>query len=145
MSGVYDVKPYARTVLTGLGYKEHRDPFNKANIPANLIEKAFHLDQEAAQGVKNNQDNLEMNVPLRINLHKKGFRRVNDKFQEALADAETVRDAMLAPQTRLTQPYIKNVKLQSMEVTPLSESNDHAMLISFVFTFLVLVSTRRQA
>lgn len=143
MSDLSDVKPYARSVLKLLGYSEHSDPFNQNNIPQNLLDKRFFITQGAAQGVKNNQDNLEMRVPIVIAVHKKAFRNVNAKFDEAMVDAEKIRGAMLAPQTRLTQPNIKNVEFTSVEVLPLSASNEHAMVLNFGFTMLVLVSTRR--
>lgn len=143
MSDIYGVKPYGKTVLETLGYVEHKDPFNKDNIPANLKNKAFHMSQGIARTVSNHQDHLSLQVPLTISAYKQGFNNPNQKFLDALTDAERIRDAMLAPQTRLTQPHIKNVTLETMDVAPVAASNNNTMVLSFVFNMLILVSTRR--
>ncbi len=143
MSDIFTVKPFFRTILVRLGYTEHDSPFNRHNIPANLIDKKFYMHQDTIVGIKNNQDHQEMEVPIRISVHKKGFRQPTQKFQECMTAAEAIRDAVLAPKTRLTQPAIKNVRLLDISVEPISETNDHQMLISLSFTALVMVSTRQ--
>jgi hypothetical protein len=142
MSGLYDTKPYARLVLNKLGYQEHTDPFSKDNVPGPLLDKRYCLSQGQATVWKQNQDNMDLTQPLQVNLHRKGFKQQNAKFQEALAAAEVIRDAMIAPKTRLTQPYIKDVRLLSMEIQALGQTNDHSMLITFVFNVSVLISQR---
>lgn len=142
MSDIYGVKPYARTILLGLGYKEHKTLFSDEDLPNAIVDKAFFLTQNPVTGVSNNQDFQQMTVPLQVRVYKKTFRRESEKFQEAMTAAEVIRDAFLAPRTRLTQPKIKNVSFATLDVVPVAGDNPHAMIVNLTFNFMVIVSTR---
>jgi hypothetical protein len=111
----------ARGEAVGLTY--HDDAFNIENISSSVIDKAFGFLIAGFSGVKLNQHDQEILVPIEIVFYVKGYRTSTDGLDSALLYAENLIKEVEAPSKRLGQS-IKNITLGSCTIEPM-ESNDN--------------------
>lgn len=140
---ISEVRDYARVVLKSLGYQEWKDAFNVDNIPSTLLDKVFHVEHGIASQRQNNQQNLELIAPFSVTMFRKGFRDPNAALDDAAVLTDTIIKEFLAPENRLTQQgTIKNIAFESAEMTPISASNDNAVLVKVAFSALCVQCLR---
>ncbi|HNC40332.1 MAG TPA: hypothetical protein PK522_00960 [Nitrosomonas sp.] len=133
------VRPYITARLTALGYKEHVDPFNDENIPASLVDGAFHQLMLPISGVDRNSVAQGLDVPVQVKVLMTGYRNPEEALTQSIANAESIiSDITLHSNYVNNAPPITGVFLDSLEFGPYSvESNDNIVQAVFVFRFKV--------
>lgn len=96
-------KSYFRSRCTDLSLKEWKDGFARDNIPANIIDRSYHLEVGPAVGVSLNQNDQLINMQITVHIFVKGFRDVASGIDTALLLTENLITESLDPATRLTQ------------------------------------------
>jgi hypothetical protein len=139
-TGVTAIRPYFRTQLDALGYREWKDGFNTSNIPATLLKNSYHI--EAVTGSRfgsydQRTQDIEQDVTIRLFL--KGYRYPADAIDDALSNIDTILTRVLEPSRRLGSS-IKNIYFQNYQVLPLSETNDNAAILEITFSCLIIFS-----
>ena len=133
-----DVKGYFQAVLENEGYSEHDDPFDSANIPGNIIDKAFFIDFGPFTGVTLSMKDLETRVPVSISVFVKGFNSPVAARDAGIQIAETIVKEAVRPTKRLIFP-ITNVNFLTADFTPLSADNDQVVVVTMNFTVRILL------
>lgn len=133
------VRPYFRTHLDSLSFKEWTDAFNVENIPSNLIDGSYHLQMLQGTLEKHNMTALEINQPLTVRLFRKGFRDPASAVDQVLTDSENILNLVLKPSNRLTGS-LKNVSFSSLLIQESSDSNDNLVMLTLEFNVLVILN-----
>lgn len=140
MSGLSSVRPYFRTALNGLRYREWTDGFNFENIPSNVLNNSYHISTPSGGrrgGYDMQTQEIEQDVTVRIFL--KGYRSPALAIDNAMTRYDDLLAAVLGP-TRLGCD-IKNVYLGNMEILPLDATNDNSVILEVTFTCLIIIPT----
>lgn len=127
-------RAYFRERGEEMGLREWKDGFAFDNIPANIVDRAFHIESGLAVGVKLNQADQELNFSQTVRIFVKGFRNPASGIDTAIGLAEDfIKECVTAP-TRLTQTSgIKNVVFESASFDADSASNDNLIVASLTF------------
>jgi hypothetical protein len=119
-------KSYFRNIGLQRGLQEHRNPFSWADIPSTNFDRAFHIEAVSFPGVKQNQIDLEMEIPVTVRLFIRGFSYVYENEERIKSECEAFFTLALKASNRIVQTGgIKNVRLISIFVEPFAESNDN--------------------
>ncbi len=137
------VIPYVRTVLNGLGFKEHPESSNFENVARTHFDTRYHIEFTGAGNTKNAHDNIEIEVPFVVRIFKRYFRDTRGGRDKTLAIGDTVIDKFLEAETRLEQSAVKNIEFDTLELEELDESNDNASRLTMEFTALIIKNARR--
>lgn len=122
-------RAFLRGRLDTLGFREWEDGFNRSNIPATVIDKSYHIQVGKISSRPSNQLHHVFNYPVKINLHLKGFRNPSAAIDQGLAEAQRIMDDLLDTTQRLQTNGLKDIRPVSVEVNPISESNDNAVVV----------------
>lgn len=134
------VRSYHRSRAQALGLVEWKDGFNFSNIPANIINKSFHLEMGVATARKLNQTDQELEYPVTVRVFIKGYRDPASGIDSAIQYAEDLIKQEVTSVNRLTQTTgIKNVVFETLSIDPIAESNDNLVVASIVFRALVIL------
>lgn len=133
---------YARDMMNALGYSEWTGGFNYENIPATLFDTVYHVELEQFTGIKNNQDNQEIECPFIVRYFVNGGREPNVAIDATMVKADTIISKFLKASNRLTQANIKDIKFNNVSITSLNGTNDNSMILTLRFTAFVIISTR---
>lgn len=140
--GLVDVRPYFRARLNSLGYKEWSDGFNFDNIPENIIDKAYHIDDFEVTFESLNQTDLELDVSVTTRLFFKGFRNVKEALDICNERLDAILVEVLKPTNRLTGTLgLRNVLLSSIKKEPVDVSNDNTIRVAIVWSVQVNLCT----
>lgn len=134
-----DVKNYFRNFAVAQGLTEWRDALNIANIPENIVDKAFHVELGQFTQIQQNQDCIHLTMPLTFRFFVKAFRDTSGGYDKALAISETLLATVQAARNRATQTNIKNVQLSTGRLAPIDGSNDNTIMCEMIFSVLVIV------
>src|SRR3990167_8307594 len=134
-----DVKAYfkARLVTVDPKLREHLDGFNQENIPNNLLDKSWHLLDETTGRISQSQTCLLVNYPISLSVWLKGYKNPVGALDTARDLSEAIIKECLKHSNRATQPIIKNILFETMELSPLAQSNDNTIKITLRFIALV--------
>lgn len=128
------VRTYFRTRLNSLGYSEWDDGFNYENIPENIIDKAYHIENFEGEKVSLNQTDLEIDMKVVTRVYFKGFRTIKEALDMADEKIETILVEVLKPTNRLTGTSgLRDIQLDGFVKLPLAESNDNTILIEITW------------
>jgi hypothetical protein len=132
---------YLRERGEELGLREWKDGFNFSNIPANLVDRSFHIESNQAVGIRLNQTDQEMNFSQTVRIFVKGFRNPASGIDSAIALTEDyIKECVTAP-NRLTQTTgIKNVVFESASFDADSASNDNLIVASITFRIFCILA-----
>ena len=86
--GLTTVRPYFKARMESLGYREWKDNFNFENIPSSQLEKVYHLATENGSGIRDNQADQEIEMPIEIRFFKKGYRYVSEAYDSSIESAQ---------------------------------------------------------
>lgn len=137
-----DIRPYFRTAMLALGYKEWKDGFNFENIPANTIDGAFHIaTPSGSRRGAYSQETQEIEQDVEVRVFFKGFRDPALAIDKAMERYQLMLERILGP-TRLGCS-IKNIYLNTMQILPLNETNDNSVILEVTFTCLIIINTGR--
>jgi len=136
------VRSYFRERGEALSLREWKDGFAFDNIPANIVDRAFHIESGLAVGVKQNQTDQEFNFTTTVRIFVKGFRNPASGIDSAIGLAEDyIKECVSAP-NRLTQTSgIKNVVFESASFDADSASNDNLIVASLTFRAYSVLKT----
>jgi hypothetical protein len=132
---------YLRERGEALGLREWKDVFNFENIPANIVDRAFHIESNQAVGVKLNQADQELNFSHTVRIFVKGFRNPASGIDLAISLADDfIKECVSAP-NRLTQTSgIKNVIFENASFDADSASNDNLIVASLTFRIFSILA-----
>lgn len=132
--------PYFRARCKAIGLKEWSDGFNFDNIPASIFDKAFHVQYGTMTGIKQNQQDQEINFPVTVRIFTKGYRDPANGIDSAVELTENLLIECLKPTNRLVQNSgIKNIVFETANYEPIDASNDNAVIATINFrAFMVL-------
>lgn len=128
--------PYMRTRLNALGYSEWRDAFNAENIPASIIDGAYHLQMGTVTGGPANQLRHQFDFPVVLRVFFKGYNDPTGAVDDVLLRGDTILESVLDKANRLTQAEdIKDVYCTSVQALALAGSNDNSIILQMEFVF----------
>jgi hypothetical protein len=139
MSNFTLLRPFFRTELLALNFKEWKDAFNVTNIPSTILNNSFHI--ESVQGARRDEYNAldqPFNFDVTIRVFKKGYRTPADSIDECMTACEAITARILASDKRIGAG-IKNIFLESINITPIAASNDNAAVLEITFTCFIII------
>ena len=131
------VRPFFRTEMKALGYREHEDAFNIENIPDNILKNGFHLDTESNNSSVSEQliHNFSYNLTLRI--FKKCYKNTVECSDNADELADEIFETVLSPSKRYGE-IIKDIVPDGYTPTIYDGSNDNILVVEFKFTIKLI-------
>ena len=124
-----------------LNLREWKDGFAFDNIPANIVDRSFHIETGTVVAVKLNQTDQELNFSQTVRIFVKGFRNPASGIDSAIGLAEDFIKACVRAPVRLTQTTgIKNVVFENASFDADSASNDNLIVASLTFRVFVILS-----
>ena len=136
-----DIRPYFRTHMDALSFKEHKDAFNYANIPNTILNRSYHIETPTGGrrgGYTNQSQPIEHDCVIRVFF--KGYRYPAAAIDEAMAAYSDILDEVLETNNRLNAG-IKNIYLNDVNIQPYDASNDNLVLLEITFTCLMEICT----
>lgn len=133
------VRPMFRSIMKELGFKEWRSSLEPDNIPKTLTENVYHLRTDSVAGVKQNQNDLEMDVACTLTFAKKGMKEEVQALESGEITLQELIQETLKPANRLNTVGIKNIIFNQATPEPLATSNDNITLFRVGFTCLVVL------
>lgn len=121
------IRPYFRARLNTLGFKEWKDPFGSEQIPATLIDRAYHIEMGTISGIQ--RDNLDQATvaSVSIRIYFKGFREPEKAMDAAILNTESIIQECMAVENWMPTA-IKGVSLDSVDFEALdNELNDNVV------------------
>jgi len=136
-----NARAYMRARAEAIGLKEWKDGFDFDNIPANIVDKSFHIQSGQVVGIKNNQSDQEMNFSQTVRIFVKGFRDPASGIDSAIKVAEDYIKQCVNVANRVAQPNgIKNVVFENADFGALSPSNNNGVIASLTFRVYVILA-----
>jgi hypothetical protein len=132
---------YSRARMVALGRTEWEDP-DFSSIPKQRLSTSFHVTPGESRTLAVHNDNIDVECPVTVRVPYAPNRKPTNLADSAIAFGKSVVTTFLNPATRLTDSGIKNVRFGSMEIEPLSDSNDNGVIVKLEFIALVILSTR---
>lgn len=141
MSGMSEIRPYFRTHMDALGYKEHKDGFNIENIPSSLLKNSYHIANPTGgrRGPYGNKTQ-EIEQDTVLSVFFKGYKNVGSAIDDVMVSYDAILTRIISNDNRLGD-NLKNITLENMAMLPINESNDNAILLEITFTCLVYICT----
>ena len=132
------VRPFFRTRLNSLGFREHTDAFDDQNRAQNKLDKMYRIDSGPALGSEANQSihTFDYDVSLVITLKGVGAKNVELR-DRADTIAETILADVLSPSVRMGTD-IKNITPGTIAVTEYSASDDNDLILTMGFTASII-------
>ena len=138
------IKPYFRTRLDSLGYREWKDGFNFENIPETLLDKSYHIQIENINSLSQTMNDVSLEADVRLRVFKKGFRYVTDALDDAYSEIDCIILEILKPDLRLSNSGgFKNIIITSSAIEEGSIDNDNFLLINLSFRAIVYLPILR--
>lgn len=132
------IRPYFKARCEAVGLSEHDDSFNIDNIPDTIIDDSFHISFDSFNGIKSNQNDQEISVPVSVVFYKKGFRYPSEGIDNALIKAEALIKEAQSTTNRLGT-VIKNVTTSDGVVEPITLANDNIVRVKIVFNVTLVL------
>lgn len=130
------IRPYFRARCEAVGLIEHENSFDINNIPDTIIDDTFHIQFNSFNGIKANQNDQELSIPVTIVFFKNGYRYSYEGIDNALIKAEALIKEVQKPANRLGT-IIKNVTTGSCLIEPISQSNDSTIMVNLIFNVIM--------
>lgn len=135
------VRPYFRTRLDGLGYKEWTDGFDYQNVPETILDRSYHLTVGAMSLNTSSHTVNDINYPILLRVYLKGFRDPASAIDDAVEQGE----AIICDVTDANNAHgqgIKDVQFVSFEPVPKDVTNDNIVLLELSFVARVILDRR---
>lgn len=137
-----DVKPYfqARMKATDADLNEWQDAFDVNNIPATVIDKAWHIRVGTMSYQGSKHECLAFGVPVDLKVCLKGYRSPYEAVDNAHGLADAIIKECCKSTTSLNQANIKNVIPNLVNVREIGPSNDNLVVLEISFNVLIYIS-----
>jgi hypothetical protein len=135
---ISDVRQYFRDRMSALNYSEWRDGFNIENVPSSILEGTYHIESGEIASTASNHQIHTFECPIILRIFIKGFNDPIQAIDDAFDTSEDVLAEILLPSNRLDEA-IKDVVPDSINVEPLSTSNDNSMILVMTFTCITIM------
>lgn len=132
------VRPYFKARCEAVNLVEHDDAFNVDNIPDTIIDDSFHVSFDTFNGIKSNQNDQEIAVPVSVVFFKKGFRYPSEGIDNALIKAEALIKEVQLPANRLGT-VIKNISTLDGQIEPITLANDNIIRARISFNVILVL------
>jgi hypothetical protein len=131
---------YFRHRANSIGLKEWKDGFNFDNIPANILDKSYHIESGPVVGIKLNMNDQELNAQVNVRVFQKGFRDPASAIDSCLQLSENFIKECVVPKNRLTGSNgIKNVVFENLSIEQIAATNDNAVIANMQFRVFVIL------
>lgn len=117
------VRTFIRDRLIELGYEEWTTSINNETLPANILERSFHVSILSGSAGSINQAVLRVNNSVRLTVWRKGFNRPVEAQDACMESLQGILCDLLNPVQR-TLPSYRKVDLESYQIEPISFDND---------------------
>ncbi len=135
-------RSYFKARLDALGYEEWQDGFNFENIPENIIDKAYHIENFEIETVQMDQAHIELDVKVVTRVFFKGFQTIKDALDSVDEKLEAIIVEVMKPTNRLTgSDGLREVQLTSIAKVPVALSNDNTVMAELNWTAQVNICT----
>lgn len=132
------VRPYFRARCEAVGLVEHESSFDIDNIPDTIIDDTFFISFNSFNGIKANQNDQEISIPVSIVFFKNGYRYSYEGIDNALVKVEALIKEVQKPVNRLGT-VIKNVTTGSCLIEPISQTNDNTIRVNIIFNVIMIL------
>ena len=110
---------------------EHKDAFNIENMHTNARDKMYHIIYQNSSNVETHGDRVTDNVSVTLSMVFKGYRDTQAAFDST---SDTVHNIKLrASKISNYTGGIKRVVCDSINITPVDDSNDNILLATLEF------------
>ena len=131
------VRPFFRTRLNALGFKEHSDAFDDTNREQSKLEKLYRLESGPVTGGPASQSIHEFEFDITVIITLRGKRDNIDLVDRAFEVSEDVLEDVLQEDVR-NGTDIKDIFPGSITVAPYSANDDNDLTLSMGFTGIVI-------
>lgn len=132
-----DIRPFFRTRMNGLGFKEHTDAFDDDNREQTKLDKLYRIESGPVSGGPANQSVHEFDFDVTLVITLMGKRDNVELVDRAFEVSDEILADILAESVRLGT-LIKDVVPNGITVAPYSESDDNDLTLSMGFTGIVI-------
>lgn len=116
--------PYVRAQLEGLGYREHFDEFDDANIAATIMDKTFLLTPGSLSSGPSRGVDYEWTYPLMVEIFFRGYSAPSTAVDAAILEIEKFLDVILEIEKRNSVAGIRDIYPTGIDFEPFSGDND---------------------
>lgn len=134
-----DVRTYFKTKLNGLGFTQWTDAFDFQNIPNTVLDKNYFLETKTFSRISQNQIDLNLKCDVNVIVFLKGYRNLDTAYTESLSKALLIIKELTKISNAKTQSNIKNVNIESFDISPLDAASDNLFMINMSFSALLLI------
>lgn len=140
MSGFSQIRPYFRSKLKELGFREWVEAFNYENIPSTILDRGFHIDTPTGgRRGPYDQNSQEIEHDCIVRVFFKGHRNPSAAVDVAMASyGDILRSCLSSDRLGLG---VKNIYLADVNLRPYAPSNDNLVLLEITFTCLIEICT----
>jgi hypothetical protein len=129
-----NVLPYFRARLDSLNLNEWDDGFAVDNIPATIIDRAYHLRVGLIDSQPANQQTHAFQVPVEVRVFLKGYQDPKSAINDAMSLSENIHAEVLKLANRVGRTDgILDVKPLTTAIDPLADSNDNDVIVTLTY------------
>lgn len=137
MGTLANIRPFFRTHLDALGFKEWDDGFNFDDIPETVIDKSYHVLTETTQGGPINHTHQNTTTTVAVRLFFKGYRNVSEGLDVAIAAVESVVNRVCKVSNRTSGVF--NVIFIEAVYSPFKPADDNTVFVEMKFEVAVIL------
>jgi hypothetical protein len=134
---ITSVRPYFKSVMVNLGFKEWRRALEPSQIPKTLLADIFHIKTDNISGVKQNQRVVDTTVAVQISFATKAGSDEVSGYERAESTIQEIIQGVLDPAIKNDAPGILNITFNSATPEALAPTNDNVLLSRVNFTCAV--------
>ena len=134
-----DVRTYFKARLEALGFTQWADPLNVENIPSHILENSYHIESDSGSVVSHNQYDMQLEIPVVVTIFKKGFRDVEQGFENAITAIENIIKECCKAENAKAQTNIKDVELENYSLQAIDTTNDNVIKCNINFKVILIL------
>ena len=111
---------------------EHTDAFNIENMHTNARDKMYHIIYQNNSNIETHGDRVTDNISVTLSMVFKGYRNTQSTFDSTSDTAHNIK--LRASKISNYTNGIKRVVCDSINITPVDDSNDNILLVTMEFS-----------
>jgi hypothetical protein len=136
------LRSFLKPVIDGLGYKYWADGFSVNNIPAQIVNKSYHLDIGRMQitnplGAANGAL-YEFDHQVTLKVLRNGFRNPSDAIDKSLDEAQAIIQALITAGRTQAQNGFKRLQPVTIDTVAASPNNETQVITVMVFKVVLM-------